>query len=137
MDLIRPHTFFLVAASRAPILIPVTTFNTKVPNGAAFRLDYVLVKWSHAVDAEDPNIPTQVIFNLAMTDGLRYNNVPIAFSDVTTPAAGDKLRTSHGLRIEIPPNAYLTMEVRLSSYVAVVQPNVSITYLGKKSWGRR
>lgn len=138
MDLIRPHTYFLVAAARADMPLPYATFNTKVPNGSQFRLDYILVAYDVKTDSEDPDEQSSgdLLFTLSLTDGMRYNNLPIMFQDMTTPAGGKRLRKAWGFRMEIPPNAVLTMEVRYP--LAPERASwISITYLGKKAWGRR
>lgn len=139
MDLIRPHTYFLVAAAKAGLPLPYATFNTKVPNGSLFRLDYILVAYNVQVDVEDPTIQTSadLMFTLSLTDGMRYDNLPIMFQDMTTPAGGNRLRKAWGFRMEIPPNAILTMDVRHAPGGSTRSDWVSITYLGKKTWGRR
>ncbi len=138
MNLIRPHTYFLVAANKVNPPRPVAIFNTKVPNGSEFRLDYILVSYPVEVGTDPPgDLSGALAFTFGITDGLAYNNLPIQFRDMTTPAAGSTLRASWGLRIEVPPNAYLTMEVRQVGGLSNLVQWVSITYLGKKGWGRR
>jgi hypothetical protein len=135
MDMIRPHVFALVAAARAPLQPPVTFLNTRVPTGAAFRLDYILVVYPRTVAAGAQTSP-ELEFTLHNTRGVLHNDPPLLFRDVTTPAGGSRLRAAWGWRIEFPPGAVITMEIR-NIAAGPVPATVSVTYLSQRGWGRR
>lgn len=133
--MIRPHGFFLVAAARAPLTLPVTYFNTVVPRGSLFRLDYILVSYPRVLDGEGDQISGELLFTLHNTRGVVHNMPDLLFRDITTPAGGSTVRAAWGYRIEWPPGAVITMEVR--GMLVSGPEEVSITYLGQKGWGKR
>lgn len=135
MDLIRPHVFFLVAAVRRALELPFTMLDVTVPRGAVFRLDYILVSYPVTVLAGAQTSP-DLRFELTDSRGVAVNDPAIFFKDVTTPAAGARVRAATGFRIEYPPGAVISMRVS-NMAVGPVPATVSVTYLGQKGWGPR
>lgn len=135
MDLLRPHCFMLVAATRAPLQLPVTLLNTVVPRGAVFRLDYIMVAYNRTVEVNTQLSP-ELLFSLKNSKGVGNNNPDLLFRDVTTPSGGPRVRSAWGWRIEFDPGEVITMEVR-GMNAGPVPATVSVTYIGQKGWGRR
>lgn len=135
MDLIRPHVFALVAAARRPLQIPITMVSVTVPRGSVFRLDYIMVAYNRTVAMGAQTSP-ELLFTLLDTRGVVSNNPDLIFRDVTTPAGGPTVKAAWGWRVEYPPGAIITMEVR-GMDPGPVPAYVSITYIGQKGWGQR
>lgn len=135
MDLIRPHGFFLVGASRLALQVPFTLLNTVVPRGAVFRLDYILVAYPVTVVAGAQTSP-DLNFELLDTRGVSSTNAPLLFKAVTTPSGGTAVRAAWGFRIEYPPGAVISMRIT-NMAAGPVPATVSVTYLGQKGWGTR
>lgn len=135
MDLIRPHAFFLVAAARVALQVPVTFLNTTVPRGSVFRLDYILVQYPRTVALGAQTSP-ELNFILHNTRGIVHDDPPVFFGAITTPAGGPRVRAAQGLRIEFPPGAVITLEIR-NMAAGPVPATVSVTFLGQKGWGKR
>ena len=135
MDYIRPHCFLLVAASRAPLQLPVTFLDVTVPRGAIFRLDYIMVSYPRTVALGAQTSP-ELTFTLVDTRGVAVNAPDLIFRDVTTPSGGQRVRAAWGVRIEYQPGEVISMKVT-GMAAGPVPATVSITYLGQKGWGLR
>lgn len=135
MNMIRPSVFLLAAAVRRPLEIPFTQIDVTVPRGAPFRLDYILVAYSVAVEA-GAQITPDLHFELLDSRGVASDNIPVRFRNITTPAGGSTVRAAWGFRIEYPPGAVISMQVT-NMIAGPLPPTVSITYLSQKGWGAR
>jgi hypothetical protein len=136
--IIRPHVYFLVAAAKAPLQAPVTILNTKVPTGAPFRLDFMLVQYPLDLTGEGGDVQDSpnIQFTLLNTRGIAHNNVPVNFPLVTNPGPRSTLRASWYLGIEWPANAYITLQVSKVG-LGPDPARISVTYLSQKGWGER
>lgn len=132
---IRPHAYYLAAAARAPLQVPVTFFNTVVPRGSDFRLDYIMAAYNRTAALGVQTSP-ELEFILHNTRGVDHNFPAIPFNAITTPAGGPEVRAAQGWRIVFPPGAVITLEVR-NVAPGPVPAYVSVTYIGQKGWGKR
>ena len=133
--MIRPHVSLLVAAVRRPLQLPITYVNVTVPRGSMFRMDYILVAWNRTVVVNTQTSP-ELRFRLVDAKGVAYTNRSTGFVNVTTPGGGVKgVTASEAWRIEYAPGEIITMEV--TNMTPTLPANISVTYLGQKSWGVR
>lgn len=135
MNLIRPHVSLLVAAANAPLQLPVTFFNTVVPRGGVFRLDYILVAYRRTVEV-GVQISPDLNFRLLDTRGVSNVEPAAPFFMVTNPAGAQSVKAAQGFRIEYKPGEVIVMEVT-GQIAGPLPATVSITYLGQKGVGVR
>lgn len=133
--MLRPHCFFIAAVVKKAVQIPVMYISTTLPRGSTFRLDYILVSYTR-ITQENIQVSPELSLRFLETAGIAHNNQPIPFRDFTTPGGGSgkAIHAAWSWRVEFPPGAIITMEVTGQNGNPT---NISMTYLGVKSWGKR
>lgn len=133
--LMRPRTHILVAAARAPLVLPVTPISVDTPVGSDFRLDYILASYNRTVVAGAQTSP-DLLFMLFDSRGVAMTNQPVKFEDVLTKAGAPRIWGVSRIGHVYPPRSVIRMEVT-GMNAGPVPADISITYLGVKDWGRR
>ncbi len=142
---VRPRPFFLVAAMRKPLQIPVTQIYVQAPAGAKFRIDYMFITYPRRlfddpISQPDPNLS----FQLYDSAGRGMTAVPSDINTVLTPGGTDLslggtggpyakggVRGMPGWGLEYDPLAVIRVDITGMS-AGPLPAHISITYLGMR-----
>lgn len=132
MPRIRPRPFFLVAANRRALQLPVDYLSITTPRGGTFRLLYLLPAFPRTVLAGAQTSP-ELRFRVVDTRGVSMVNQPIQMADFTTPAGFSRLRRAQPFWVDYEPGEIITVEVS-GQVPGPIPATVSVTLLGQRGW---
>jgi len=130
MVIISPRPY-LIGISNLVLAAPRQYFVRTIPQGATWRLKYLLVSYLRTVAAGAQTSP-DLLYTLHDADGRSFQVDPVLFAQVTTPSGDSHLDATNPINIDYPGGTNVKLEI--VGAAGGLPAVVSLTMFGIRGW---